>query len=98
MGIAKKKLFGEYTEPEIDAGSYSNLLHTISKNVIGAALRTKKKTPAADAQKMAKFDFLRNDRKAVTASVRLLSFAASRSGSFISHQPETALRVRTDGP
>jgi len=42
MGIAKKRLFGEYTEPEKDAGSFTHLLHTIDKKVIGAALRTKK--------------------------------------------------------
>ncbi|NIS09623.1 MAG: endonuclease V, partial [Candidatus Dadabacteria bacterium] len=31
FGIAKKKLFGEYTEPDIEAGSHSDLLHPEDK-------------------------------------------------------------------
>ncbi|NIP38893.1 MAG: endonuclease V, partial [Candidatus Dadabacteria bacterium] len=42
FGIAKKRLFGEYTEPERESGSTSNLYHPEDKSVIGAALRTKK--------------------------------------------------------
>lgn len=43
MGIAKKKLFGDYAEPETEAGRFSNLYHPEDNSVIGAVLRTKKK-------------------------------------------------------
>ncbi len=41
IGIAKKKLFGNYEEPENEAGKFSYLLHPLDKKVIGAVLRTK---------------------------------------------------------
>ena len=42
IGIAKKKLFGNYSEPGNEAGKFSYLLHPLDKRVIGAVLRTKK--------------------------------------------------------
>ena len=42
IGIAKKKLFGNYEEPENEAGKFSYLLHPLDKRVIGAVLRTRK--------------------------------------------------------
>ena len=42
IGIAKKKLFGNYEEPENETGKFSYLLHPLEKYVIGAVLRTKK--------------------------------------------------------
>ena len=41
IGIAKKKLFGNYEQPENEAGKFSYLLHPLDKKVIGAVLRTK---------------------------------------------------------
>ena len=42
MGIAKKKLFGNYEEPENEAGKFSYMYHPVNKFIIGAVLRTKK--------------------------------------------------------
>jgi deoxyribonuclease V len=41
VGIAKKKLFGDYTEPENEAGNFSYLFHPLDKSIIGAVVRTK---------------------------------------------------------
>lgn len=41
MGIAKKKLFGTYTEPENKPEKFSYLYHPVNKSIIGAVLRTK---------------------------------------------------------
>ncbi|HSG31709.1 MAG TPA: endonuclease V, partial [Thermodesulfobacteriota bacterium] len=43
FGIAKKKLFGDYTEPDVKAGSVSNLYHPEDKSIIGSVVRTKTK-------------------------------------------------------
>jgi len=42
MGIAKKKLFGTYTEPENKPEKFSYLYHPVNKSIIGAVLRTRK--------------------------------------------------------
>jgi len=42
MGIAKKKLFGTYTEPENKPEKFSYLYHPTDESTIGAVLRTRK--------------------------------------------------------
>jgi len=41
IGVAKKRLFGEYTEPEKLKGNWSQLKNKRDNEVIGAAVRTK---------------------------------------------------------
>ncbi len=41
VGVAKKRLFGQYTEPERSKGSWSQLKNKKNSEVIGAAVRTK---------------------------------------------------------
>lgn len=41
IGVAKKRLFGEYTEPEKLKGSWSKLKNKSDNEVIGAVVRTK---------------------------------------------------------
>ena len=41
MGIAKKKLYGNYKEPENVSGDYTYLIHPDNNSRIGAVLRTK---------------------------------------------------------